>query len=112
MSKEEKTIEKLKKELLQLGPMLPGSISEQYNVCGKAGCKCKRLKEPIKHGPYYQLSFTLAGKSSSLFINKNDLSQAYQMVKNLKQFKQLTIELIKANVACVRKNGLKGDKND
>jgi len=112
MSKEEKTIEKLKEKILKLGPMLPGSISKQYNVCGKASCKCKRAKDPIKHGPYYQLSFTLAGKSSSLFKNKNDLSLVRRRIKNLKEFKQLTIELIQADVALVRKNGLKGDKND
>lgn len=112
MSKEEKTIEKLKEKIFRLGPMLAGSISEQYNVCGKTGCKCKRAKKPFKHGPYYQLSFTLAGKSSSLFVNRNDLSQVRERIKNFKEFKQLSIELIQAYVALVRKNGLKGDKND
>ena len=112
MTKEEMTIEKLKKKILRLGPMLPGSISEQYNVCGKAGCKCKRTVIPIKHGPYYQLSFTLAGKSSSLFINKNDLKLARRRVKTFKDFKQLTIELTQAYIMLARKNGLKGKEND
>jgi len=56
-------IAQLKQELAELGPMHPGSLSEQYNVCGKPGCRCKDPKNPQKHGPYYQLSFTWRGKS-------------------------------------------------
>ena len=67
MTKEEKTIERLKMEICNLGSMLPGSISEQYNVCGKAGCKCKRVKNPVRHGPYFQLSFTLGWKKFIIF---------------------------------------------
>jgi len=55
-------IEKLKKRLAELGPLHPGSISEQYNVCGTPGCQCKDPKKPRRHGPYYQLSFYLAGQ--------------------------------------------------
>ncbi len=105
MTKEEKIIERLKREILDLGPMLPGSISEQYNVCGKAGCKCKNAKNPVKHGPYYQLSFTLAGKSSSFFIKQKDLSEVRRRIKRFKVFKQLIVELTQAYIALVRKKG-------
>lgn len=103
MTKEESTIKRLKREILSLGPMLPGSISKQYNVCGKAGCKCKRTKNPVKHGPYYQLSFTLAGKSSSFFIKQKDLSEVRRRIERFKVFKQLIIELTQAYIALVRK---------
>lgn len=107
MTKEEKFIKRLKREIISLGPMLPGSISKQYNVCGKAGCKCKSARNPVKHGPYYQLSFTLAGKSSSFFIRQKDISEVRRRIKRFKIFKQLTVELTQAHVALVRKNGLK-----
>jgi len=35
MSKESERIKKLEKSLAQIGPMLPGGITEQWNVCGK-----------------------------------------------------------------------------
>src|SRR3989304_1326702 len=89
MTKEEKTIERLKREICKLGSMLPGSISEQYNVCGKAGCKCKRGKNPVRHGPYFQLSFTLGGKSSSFFIKKEGLPEARRRIRRFRLFKQL-----------------------
>ena len=58
-------------ELLASGPMLPGSISKQWNVCGNPNCRCKDKDNPKKHGPYYQLSFTIGGKSSSMFLNRD-----------------------------------------
>jgi hypothetical protein len=36
---EERQIQKIKKQLVALGAMLPGSLSEQWNVCGTPGCK-------------------------------------------------------------------------
>ena len=64
MTPEKKRIVQIKEKLFNLGPVLPGSLSQQWNVCGSAGCQCKDPKHPIKHGPYYQLSYTLKGKSS------------------------------------------------
>src|SRR5271169_5592816 len=33
-------IDKIKNELLLLGPMRPGNLSQQYTACQKPGCKC------------------------------------------------------------------------
>jgi len=32
--KEEQQVQRIKKQILELGAMLPGSLSEQWNVCG------------------------------------------------------------------------------
>jgi len=37
----EQKIEAIKRELITLGPLQPGSLSKQFNVCGKPGCRCK-----------------------------------------------------------------------
>ena len=52
-----------------MGDLRPGSLSTQYKVCGSPGCRCKATP-PIKHGPYYQVSYTRKGKSSSKFVKK------------------------------------------
>jgi hypothetical protein len=106
MAKEDEKIESLKKQLLELGPMLPGSISEQWNVCGTPGCKCKDAKHPVKHGPYYQLSFTAAGKSSTLFVKKRDLAEARRRNRRHRRFKELVKQLTLAHVETARKHGL------
>ena len=105
MTKEDRRIEQLKGRLAQVGPMLPGSISEQWNVCGTPGCRCKDPEKPVKHGPYYQLSYTVGGKSSTMFIKKEDLPEARRRLKLYQQFKTLSTELVHAYIALTRKTG-------
>ncbi len=84
----ERQIEKVKSELVCLGDMRPGSLSKQYNVCGTSGCKCKATP-PQKHGPYYQLSFSRRGKSSTRFVRKDDVSTVRKQLQNYKRLKKL-----------------------
>ncbi len=83
---QEKQIEKTKKMLVALGDMRPRSLSKQHNVCGKLGCICK-TDTPKKHGPYYQLSCTRKGKSSSKFVKKEDLPEVRKQIKNYEKMK-------------------------
>jgi len=47
-------IKRIKAQLVALGDLRPGALSEQYNTCRSAGCRCK-ADPPAKHGPYHQL---------------------------------------------------------
>lgn len=85
----EKKIESIKKKLLNLEDMHPGSLTKQYNICGKAGCRCKDPDEPKKHGPYYQLSFVHRGKSTSRFIKKENVPDVKRHLAAYKKFKML-----------------------
>lgn len=62
----------IKRELVQLEELRPGSLSRQYNVCGSPGCRCK-AQPPQKHGPYYHLSYTRKGKGGTRSVNRADL---------------------------------------
>ena len=81
-------IERVKGQLDALGDLRPGSLSTQYNVCGTPGCRCKATP-PEKHGPYYQVSFTRKGKSSSKFVRKEDLAAVRRELKNYEVMKTL-----------------------
>jgi len=81
-------IERVKVKPAALGDLRPGSLSTQYNVCGTPGCRCKATP-PEKHGPYYQVSFTRKGKSSSKFVRKEDLNTVRRELKNYEVMKTL-----------------------
>src|ERR1700747_1107469 len=83
-------IDKLKAELLQLGPMRPGSLSQQYSACRKPGCKCGDPVHPQKHGPFYQLSYTHLGKSTTQFVRPQFVPEVRKQLANYKKFKALT----------------------
>jgi hypothetical protein len=86
----EKQIQTLKTALAALGPMRPGSLSRQYNVCGNPHCRCKDKTHPQKHGPYYQLSYGHRGKHTTQFIRRAHLAHVKRQLANFKTFRKLT----------------------
>ena len=92
-------------DLMCLKPMLPGSISEQYNVCGKANCRCKDKDNPRKHGPQSRLSYCLPGKNSNIVIRKADVAIAASMNNNFKEMRQLITEISKEAIRIYREDG-------
>lgn len=84
----ENRIEKIKREIAALGPLRPGTLSQQFNVCGKPGCRCK-TNPPQKHGPYYQLSFTWQGRSSTHFVRRDHLQAVEEQLRNYKKLREL-----------------------
>jgi uncharacterized protein DUF6788 len=82
----ERQIAKVKGELAELGDLRPGSLSEQYNVCGTPGCQCK-ADPPKKHGPYYQLSYSRKGKSSTRFVRPQHLATVKRQLKNYQRLR-------------------------
>ena len=96
----EARIQKIKRQLEELGELRPGSLSEQYNVCGKRGCQCK-AKPPKKHGPYYQLSFTRHGKSRTQFVRREDLPRVRRELRNYERLRKLVDQWIDLSLQLV-----------
>jgi hypothetical protein len=89
----DRRIAAIKRELTALGPLRPGSISRQYNVCGRPHCRCKA--DPAqRHGPYYQLSYTHQRRSSSEFVREPDLSDVQRQLENYERLRALVEEWI------------------
>ncbi len=84
----ETQIAAIKRELALLGDLRPGSLSQQYTVCGSAGCRCQ-ARPPQKHGPYYHLSYTRHGKSGTRLIKPADLRAVRAAVANYARLKRL-----------------------
>jgi hypothetical protein len=89
----QRRIEQIKAELAQLGPLRPGHLSQQYNVCGTPGCRCKD-DPPRKHGPYYQLSYTWQRKSHSEFVRLENLATVRQQLTNYQRLRTLVDEWV------------------
>lgn len=91
----EQRIQQIKAELATLGEMRPGSLSKQYNVCGKPNCRCKDPQNPQRHGPYYQLSWVHQGKSTTQFIRQPLLPQVRAQIATYNKFRKLTDEWVR-----------------
>jgi len=98
LSEIERRLEGIPRRLIQLGPMHPGSLGEQYNVCGKSGCRCKDPQNPQRHGPYYQLSYRWRGKSTTRFVRPEHVAGMRRKVANYKRFRELVNEWVDLEV--------------
>lgn len=92
-------LSKIRAELAALGPIHPGSLSQQYNVCGNPTCRCKDPKAPRKHGPYYQLSYTWRGQSTTRFVRPGRVATLREKIENYRRFRELTAEWVDAAIA-------------
>ena len=64
-------------ELAQLGPMRPGSLSQQY-------------KDPAaKTGAYWQLSYTHKMRSRTRYVRPEELTHLKPLLANFKRFREL-----------------------
>lgn len=100
------TIKPILKKIKEIGPVLPGKLETYYNVCGKAGCRCKDKQNPQKHGPYHRLSYSVAGRNSSMFVKEADVENVRTMVKNYRELRELTLQLALANLDSVKVRGV------
>lgn len=85
----EREIEVIRQELLRLGPIHPGSISQQYHVCGTPTCRCHHPTEPHKHGPYNKLTYVHRGRPVCRFVREADLDELKARLAAYKTFRTL-----------------------
>jgi len=73
-------------ELAQLGPMRPGSLSQQY-------------KDPVaKTGAYWQLSYTHHMRSRSRYVRPAELPRLRSLLANFKRFRALVDRCVDLSV--------------
>jgi len=73
----ENRIRKIKRELLAIGEMRPGSLTRQYKNPGK------------RQGAYYQISYTHQMKSRTEYIRPEFVGEVRRQVAAYKKFKKL-----------------------
>ncbi len=91
-------IAEIKNQLLALGPMHPGSISEQHHVCQQPGCRCMAKKNPQRHGPYSKLSFVYHGKQTCRFVRPQWVDELSAQLEVYKTFRDLTDQWIALSI--------------
>lgn len=91
-------IQAIKNQLLALGPMHPGSISQQYHVCGQPGCRCKAATHPHRHGPYSKLCYVYHGKPICRFVRPPWLDDLRAQLEVYKTFRSLTDEWVALSI--------------
>ena len=84
----EQEYEVLKQQLLSLGYILQGSVTERWNQCGREWCHCHKDPES-RHGPYYQWSWKDRAKTKSVYLDADQANQCKAWIQNHRELERL-----------------------
>lgn len=76
----------------QVGFALPGSITRRYTTCGTPGCRCQ-ASPPRPHGPYYQLTRKVAGKTVTTRLTQAQAARYTQWIANQREIRRVLAEM-------------------
>ena len=82
----ERRIDRIKRTLLEIGPMRPGSLTRQY-------------KDPQHNtGAYWQISYTRRMKSRTEYVRKEHVKEVRRQTVTHKRFKHLVEQWIDLSI--------------
>ena len=84
--------QQLAAELATVGFISPGSVVSRYTSCGKPGCRCQ-ADPPRRHGPYYQWSRAVAGKTVSRRLTEAEADLYQGWIANRRRIEQLITQM-------------------
>src|SRR6266436_3625902 len=79
-------------ELAATGLALPGTLIERHVRCGKPRCAC-HADPPVLHGPYWQWTRKVAGKTVTRLVPDEQLDDYRQWLDNHRRLRALIAEL-------------------
>ena len=89
--------EAIKQQISALGQVVPGSLQKRLYRCGKPNCRC--VIQGILHGPYYQWSRKIDGKTVNINLNRETATMVRRWIQNDRKLRKLCARLEKTSLA-------------
>ena len=94
----ERSYRALAAELASLGFISQGSVVVRYTTCGKPGCRCQG-DPPRRHGPYYQWSRAVAGKTVSRRLSEREAELYRDWIANRRRLEEIVARMEQISAA-------------
>jgi hypothetical protein len=92
LTADEKRYEDLKRQIADLPPIRRGSVVRRYMPCGKQGCRCQ-ARPPRLHGPYYQWTRKVRGKTETTRIDKEQAGLIDEWINHGRKLDRLVAQM-------------------
>jgi hypothetical protein len=89
-----------KAQIQTLGYVIPGSVQKRRYRCGKPNCRC--VLEGLLHGPYYQWTRKVGGKTINLNLDPQSAHLVKQWIQNNRRLRQLCRRLERISLAALQ----------
>jgi hypothetical protein len=100
LSKLREDYERSKGEIGELGHVVSGSLLKRQYSCGKPNCRC--ATEGILHGPYYQWTRKIGGKTVNINVDRASATMIKDWIKNRRKLRKLCARLEKISLAVLK----------
>ena len=94
----ERSYRALAAELAELRFISQGSVVVRYTTCGKAGCRCQG-DPPRRHGPYYQWSRAVAGKTVNRRLSERETELYRGWIANWRRLEEIVARMEQISAA-------------
>jgi len=84
----ERRYRELAGELAEIGLISSGSVIRRYTHCTAPGCKCN-ADPPQPHGPYYQWTVKVAGKTVTRRLSAKEAKLYKEWIANDRRMRRL-----------------------
>jgi len=89
---DDQRFETLKRAVIDVGPLRSGSVARRFMTCGKQGCRC-RATPPQLHGPYYQWTRKLRGKTITVRLTEQEAERIREWIENRRQLDKIVADM-------------------
>ena len=84
----QRSYRQLAERIADIGYIAAGSITHRYTRCGTPTCRC-RADPPQPHGPYWQWTAKIDGKTVTRRLNQTEARLYQQWIDNDRQLRAL-----------------------
>jgi hypothetical protein len=89
-----------KAQIQALGYVIAGTVQRRQYRCGKPNCRC--VTEGILHGPYYQWTRKIGGKTVNLNLDHPSAREVQEWIQNNRKLRKLCHRLEKISWAVLQ----------
>lgn len=83
---------KLQAQIAELGFISSGTVVQRHTTCGREGCRCQ-AEPPQRHGPYYQWTRKLAGKTVTRRLSERESQLYSEWIANSRRLHALVADM-------------------
>ena len=92
--------EATKAQIQSLDYVVPGTVQKRLYSCGKSYCRC--VVEGILHGPYYQWTLKIKGKTININLNQESAKRVKEWIQNNRKLRKLCQQMEKTSLAALQ----------
>lgn len=100
LAKLRREYEAAKAQIQALGYVIPGTVQRREYSCGKPNCRC--MTEGILHGPYYQWTRKVSGKTVNINLDIESAKKVKNWIQNERNLRKLCRRLEKTSLAVLQ----------